>query len=152
MHRRTIGECEEYLSATRWQHPRVPFLVATVPAGVLLAALQIPVGDAGASLLDEVREGGGHCESNGVWSIGQADWNALAWRLIDRHAVLFRHDLGFDAAAPNDAPLQPPWRSRWGELFGDLADLRRGTPRKEHRGFQQSAKSKAWFAAQARTA
>jgi hypothetical protein len=153
MHRRTIADCRAHLSSTRWLHPRVPFLIATLPDRVLIAALQIPTGEAGGRLLDEVREAGGRSETEGVWSIGCADWNALAWRLIDRHAILYRHDLGFDAAVPNSSNTKrEPWRARWDELFDDLADLRRGEPRKRHRGFQRSAKSKAWVAAQGRGA
>jgi len=151
MHRRTIADCRAHLSSTRWRHPHVPFLVSTLPDRILIAALQIPTGEAGGKLLDEIREAGGRSEKEGVWSIGRADWNALVWRLIDRHAILYRHDLGFDAAAPNSAASnREPWRARWDELFADLADLRRGEPRKRHRGFQRSAKSKAWAAAQRR--
>jgi hypothetical protein len=151
MHRRTIADCRAHLSSTRWLLPRVPFLVATLPDRVLIAALQIPTGEAGGRLLAEIREAGGRSETEGVWSIGCADWNALAWRLIDRHAILYRHDLGFDAAVPNSSSTKrEPWRARWDELFDDLADLRRGEPRKRHRGFQRSAKSKAWATTQGR--
>ena len=151
MNRRTIADCRAHLLSTRWLQPRVPFLVSTLPDRVLIAALQIPTGEAGGKLLDEVREAGGQCETEGVWSIGRADWNASAWRLIDRHAILYGHDLGFDAAVPNIASSnREPWRARWDELFADLADLRRGEPRKRHRGFQRSAKSKAWAATQGR--
>jgi len=151
MNRRTIADCRAHLSSTRWLVPRVPFLVATLADRVLIAALQIPTGEAGGKLVDEIREAGGQYETEGVWSIGAADWNALAWRLIDRHAILYRHNLGCDAAVPNTASSKrEPWRSRWDELFADLADLRRGEPRKRHRGFQRSAKSKAWAATQGR--
>lgn len=151
MHRRTIADCRAHLLSTRWLHPRVPFLVSTLPDRVLIAALQIPTGEAGGMLLDDVRETGGQYETEGVWSIGAADWNALAWRLIDRHAILYRHDLGCDAALPNSAASnREPWRAWWDDLFGDLADLRRGEPRKRHKGFQRSAKSKAWAATQRR--
>ena len=151
MHRRTIADCRAHLSSTRWLHPRVPFLVATVPDRILIAALQIPTGEAGGKLLEEVREAGGRSEQEGVWSIAHGDWNALAWRLIDRHTILYRHNLGCDAAVPNIASSnREPWRARWDELFADLADLRRGEPRKRHRGFQRSAKSKAWAATQGR--
>jgi hypothetical protein len=85
-------------------------------------------------------------ETDGIWSLGRADWEALAWQLIERHAILYRVDLGFDvevAAAPFARTGNVPWRAQWGLLFDDLADTRRCAPRKAHQGFTMSGKEKA---------
>jgi len=150
--RRTLDDCRAYLASTRWAHPRVPFLVSTVGERVLLAALQVPLCDAGASLLSEVREAGGRIEENGVWSIGRAEWDAVVWKLIDLHAILQRatHDGSREPMGARPANL--PWRARWDVLFDDLADARRDTPHKRHQGFRIGARSIAWASAQAKRA
>lgn len=148
--RRTLDECRAYLSTTRWVHPRVPFLVSTSGDRLLLAALQVPLGEAGASLLAVVREAGGRSDGNGVWSIGRADWSAVVWKLIDRHAIL--QFISSDAEQRSAAAPNAPWRERWHVLFDDLADARRDAPRKPHRGFRVGARSRAWMANQGRRA
>lgn len=150
--RRTLADCRAHLAATRWVHPRVPLLVALVGDRVFLAVLQVPMGEAGESLLSEVREAGGRCERDGVWSMDRADWSAIAWMLIDRHAVLYRTQL--DSCGETDAlkTAAPPWRTRWDVLLDDLTDTRRDAPRKRHRGFQIGTRSRMWMAAQARSA
>lgn len=150
--RRTLDHCCAYLASTRWVHPRVPLLVSIIGDRVLLAALQLPLSEAGASLLSEVREAGGRSEGNGVWSIGRAEWDAVAWKLIDRHAILYctENDGHGELAGAHAATL--PWRERWDVLFDELADTRRDAPRKRHHGFQAGARSRSWMAAQARRA
>lgn len=149
--RRTLEDCRAYLSTTRWVHPRVPFLVATLDDRVLLAALQVPVGEAGESLWSVVREAGGRSEGNGVWSIDRDVWLAVVWRLIDRHAILHRADLDAGDATGAFAASRS-WRERWGMLFDDVADARRDAPRKRHQGFSMSARSRAWCASTPRRA
>lgn len=148
--RRTLADCRAYLAATRWVHPRVPFLVSTAGDRMLVAALQVAMGEAGASLLSEVREAGGRCERDGVWSIGRADWQAVAWTLIDRHAVL--HSVVLGVIGETAEPINASWRERWFVLYAELADARRDAPRKPHRGFRVGARSRAWTASQARRA
>lgn len=148
--RRTLADCRAYLAATRWVHPRVPFLVSTAGDRVLIAALQVPMSEAGASLLSEVREAGGRCERDGVRSIGRADWQAVAWTLIERHAVIHSVSLGTEEASSERA--RASWRERWVVLYDDLADARRDAPRKPHRGFRAGMRSRAWAASQARRA
>jgi hypothetical protein len=148
--RRIIAECRAYLSETRWRHPRVPFLVSMVGGRVLLAALQVPLGEAGASLMSEVREAGGRSEGGGVWSIGCDDWPDVVWKLIDRHAVFSSITRG----AESDAwpPANASWRERWHVLYADVAEARRDAPRKQHQGFRVGARSRAWMANQGRRA
>jgi len=148
--RRTLDECRAYLSITRWVHPRVPFLVSTSGDRVLLAALQVPLGEAGASLLAVVREAGGCRKGNGVWSIGGSDWSAVVWKLIDRHVIL--HFIPSDAAQRSALSATAPWRERWHVLFDDLADARRDAPRKPLRGFRVGARSREWMTNQGRRA
>lgn len=148
--RRTLADCRAYLAATRWVHPRVPFLVSTAGDRMLVAALQVPMGEAGEGLLSVVREAGGRCERDGVWSIGRADWQAVAWTLIERHSVL--HAVALGAKGESAESAHAPWRERWSVLYDDVADARRDAPRKPHRGFQVSARSRAWAASQARRA
>lgn len=148
--RRTLADCRAYLAATRWVHPRVPFLVSTAGDQVLVAALQVPMGEAGENLLSVVREAGGRCERDGVWSISRADWQAVAWTLIERHSVL--HAVALGAKGESAESAHAPWRERWSVLYDDVADARRDAPRKPHRGFQVSARSRAWAASQARRA
>jgi hypothetical protein len=116
----------------------------------LLAVLQVPMGEAGGSLLSIVREAGGRCERDGVWSISRADWQAVAWTLIERHSVL--HAVALGAKGESAESAHAPWRERWSVLYDDVADARRDAPRKPHRGFQVSARSRAWAASQARRA
>jgi hypothetical protein len=148
--RRTIGECRAYLSSTRWVHPRVPFLVSVVGDRVLLAALQVPLGDAGASLLSEVRETGGRSEGGGVWNVGRAAWSDVVWTLIDRHAVF--SSITLDAEGDVWSPANASWRERWHVLYADVAEARRDAPRKRHQGFRVGARSRAWMAKQERRA
>jgi len=150
--RRTMDDCRAYLSATRWVHPRVPFLVAMTGDRVLLAALQVPLGEAGASLLSEVREAGGRFEENGVWSAGHAEWDAVVWKLIDRHAILQHATHDGSSGIPRVHTAHPPWRERWDVLFDDIADVRRDAPRKPHQGYRTGARSMAWTSAQAKRA
>lgn len=148
--RRNLADCRAYLAATRWVHPRVPFLVSTAGDRVLVAALQVPMGEAGASLLSEVREADGRCDHNGVWSIGRADWKALSWTLIEQHAVLHAVALGIEKESAESA--YGSWRERWFVLYDDVADARRDAPRKPHRGFRAGMRYRAWAASQARRA
>ncbi len=148
--RRTLADCRSYLAATRWVHPRVPFLVSTAGDRVLVAALQVPMGEAGASLLSEVREAGARCERDGMWSIGRADWQALSWTLIEQHAVLHAVAPGIEKESAESA--NGSWRERWFVLYDDVADARRDAPRKPHRGFRAGMRSRAWAASQARRA
>jgi hypothetical protein len=148
--RRSIAECRAYLSETRWRHPRVPFLVSVVGDRVLLAALQVPLGEAGASLLSEVREAGGRSEGGGAWSIGRADWSDVAWKLVDRHAVF--SSITLDAEHDAWLPANASWRERWHVLYADVAEARRDAPRKQHQGFRVGARSRAWMAKQERRA
>jgi len=146
--RRTLADCRAYLAATRWIHPRVPFLVSTAGDRVLVAPLQVPMGEAGASLLSVVREAGGRCERDGMWSIGRADWQAVAWTLIERHAVI--RAVALEAVGESAERVHASWRERWSVLYDDLADARRDAPRKAHRGFRAGARSRARSASQAR--
>ena len=143
--RRTLAECRAHLSATRWVHPRVPFLVASVGTRVLLAVLQLPTGAAGENLLSVVRETGGRAESGGVWSIGAADWTKLAWRLIDQHAILFEFKCGDMQAELRGSPAGVPWHERWNQLFHDVAEARRDAPRKPLQGFRAGSRTRAWL-------
>lgn len=150
--RRTLDDCRAHLASTRWAHPRVPFLIAMAGDRILLAALQLPLSEAGVSLLSEVREAGGRSEGDGVWSIGRTEWDAVVWKLIDRHAILYctARDGHGELAGAHAATRS--WRERWDVLFDDLVDARRDAPRKRHHGFQVGARSRSWMAAQARRA
>jgi hypothetical protein len=132
--RRSLAECRAYFSATRWMHPRVPFLVSETAHNVLLAPLQLPAGPAAECLTDEIREAGGRRASDGVWSIGRESWNVLSGRLIDRHAILYR--VADDAALNILPPANAPWRERWHVLYEDVAAARRDALRKPHQGFR----------------
>jgi hypothetical protein len=148
--RRSIAECRAYLSASRWTHPRVPFLVSVVGDRLLIAVLQVPLGEAGASLLSEVREAGGRSEGGGVWSVGRAAWSDVVWTLIDRHAVF--SSITLDAEGDVWSPANASWRERWHVLYADVAEARRDAPRKRHQGFRVGARSRAWMANQERRA
>jgi len=147
--RRTLAGCRAYLSSTRWVHPRVPFLVAPMGDRVLLAALQVPTGEAGANLLSEVREAGGRNEGKGAWSISRANWQTVVWTLIERHAILHGAALSRSGHLESLGLANRSWRERWGVLFDDLADVRRDAPRKRHQGFRVGARSMRWTSAQA---
>jgi hypothetical protein len=150
--RRTLAECRAYLSATRWVHARIPFIVSTLGDRVLLAALQVPMGEAAASLLHEVREAGGRTEGSGIWSVASCEWQTLTWRLIDRHAVLYWCALNGAETGTHVSKTGKPWHERWDVLFDDVADTRRDAARKRHQGFRQSARSRSWEAGQRRRA
>jgi hypothetical protein len=125
--RRSLADCRAHLSDTRWIYPRVPLLISAHDDVVLLAPLQIPTGPATDRLLDEVRGASGRRASDGIWTVHRKDWDALAWRLIDLHAVL-------RSVSPH-AQARATWKDSWDVLFDDVHDVRRNAPRKPHRGF-----------------
>ena len=152
--RRSLDDCRAYLTETRWSYPRVSFLLAQAGARMLLAALQVPLGEAGGSLVELVREAGGRSEGNGVWSIGIDTWPDVAWQLIERHAILNACDLNRASTGVVQHVVLPggPWRERWGQLFDDMAGARRDAQRKPHHGFKRGSRSRAWTAGQSRRA
>lgn len=136
---RSVATCTAWLSEHRWLHPRVAVSVLHAHGETWFTPVAATPGMAWATLAVAARAAGAQSVKllPSVLAVASAEWETLAWTLIERGALLRRvHVAG--VAEPEETlsdGQRNPWPGAWDELFHGVQQAARGRAVKARTGF-----------------